>query len=268
MIETFIAYLRTNRGLSPHTLKSYREDLKDFASFINCYHPGERWSTITKVMIDEYVVQMSAEDYEASTIKRHVSALRTFYKTCMAMGTIKENPARFVSTPKLGKVVPKVIELEAITRCLEDGTVSKECKAAVAIIFETGIRLQELLDMRLEDIDAKTRTIKVHGKGNKERTVYYGNLTAKFGRKWVVGKFDQRQVRRMVFEALKPYSKGNMLSPHALRHTFASQCLANGMPMECIQRLLGHEHITTTEIYAQLPAAKMTEYYNKFMPTL
>ena len=268
MIYSFINYLRINRGLSENTCKAYQEALHDFAKYINSEHRGTTWSTVTKAHVDEYVVRMVADGAAAATIKQHVSALRTFYKTCKAMGQDVQNPARYVSTPKLGEQLPKVIEREAIRDALASQTVSRQAKAAIAIIYETGIRLQELLDLKASDIDRDTNSIKIEGKGRKERTVYYGELTKQYGGCWRGSQHTQREVRTMVYEALKPFSKAEQLSPHALRHTYASTLLNNGMPMPVIQKLLGHKHVQTTEIYAKLAYNTVIQDYTKYQPRL
>lgn len=268
MIYSFGQYLKLNRGLSENTIKAYTEALKDFASFVNDRHHGTSWRSVTKSMIDEYVVTMVQEEMSAATIKQHVSALRTFFKTCQAMGAEIDNPARFVSTPRLSEQLPKTIEQEAIAEALRSPETNKQAKAAIAIIYETGVRLQELMDIRPEDIDSKTMSIKVHGKGKKERTVYYGDLTKQYGRCWHGQQHTQRGVRHLVYEALKPYSKAQQLSPHALRHTYASQLINNGMAIEGISKLLGHEHIETTEIYAKLANKTTRNMYLQFAPTI
>lgn len=268
MIYNFIQYLRINRGLSENTCKAYEEAMRSFATFVNTSHKGMTWRTITKNIIDEYVVELVAAGVAAATIKQHISALRTFYKTCMAMGAEINNPARFVSTPKLGEELPKTIETEAISAALNDSSVPAQAKAAIAIIFETGIRLQELLDLRPGDIHPETQSITVRGKGKKQRTVYYGELTRKYGRCWHGEQHTQRGVRHLVYNALKPYSKAQQLSPHAIRHTFASQLLNNGMAMEGIRVLLGHEHLETTEVYAKLANRTTRQLYLQFQPTL
>lgn len=268
MIYTFCNYLQINRGLSSNTVEAYRQALSEFASFINDNHRGTRWSTVSKPMIDEYVAMMVNDGYASASIKQHISALRTFYKTCAALydqGSV-HNPARYVSTPKIGEHLPKVIETEAIRKALDNSTTPAQAKAAIAIIYETGLRLSELLELKASDIDNKTQSIRVHGKGNKERTVYYGELTKKYGRCWNGSQHTQRGVRHLVYEALRPYSKAEQLSPHALRHTYASQLVNNGMSVETISKLLGHEHLETTEIYAKLTNKTTRDAYLKFIP--
>lgn len=266
MIKTFANYLTKNRGLSQNTVDGYVKALHSFVVYIKTSHPNVRWSGVTKQMIDEYVLEMIDSDYKPASIKQHVSALRTFYKTLMAMGYEINNPARYVSTPRLGDKMPKVIETEAITRALNDPCNNETAKAVIAIIFETGIRLQELLDMKPCDVNPKTQSIKIHGKGNKERTVYYGELTKKYGCKFHGSEHNQREIRRLVYDALKPHSKAPQLSPHAIRHTYASQLINNGMSMEAISKLLGHEHLETTEIYAKMSNSTAREQYLKYRP--
>lgn len=268
MISTFIQYLILNRGLSKNTASAYNQALTDFASFINDRHPGTTWRTVKKQDIDEYVVNLVAEETAPATIKQHISALRTFYRTMMAMGANIDNPARYVSTPKLQDALPKVIAADDIKATLADETVGDQAKAAIAIIYETGLRLQELLDLRAKDIDPKSSSIRVLGKGNKERTVYYGELTRKYGRKWRGERHTQRGVRHLVYEALSKHSKAPQLSPHALRHTYASELLNNGMPIEAISKLMGHVHLETTQVYAKLANKTTQSLYLNFKPTI
>lgn len=268
MIETFKNYLLKNRGLSEKTVEAYEEGLRSFARYIRSNWKGTRWSQVTKAMIDGYVASLVEDDYKPATIKQHISALRTFYKTCMALGSMTENPARYVSTPRIGDRLPKAIEVEAIKNCLANETVDKTAKAVIAIIYETGVRLQELLDMRPRDVNPIDQSIKIHGKGNKERTVYYGDLCKRYGRQFHGSEHSQREIRHKVWTALKPFSKAPQLSPHAIRHTYASQLIDNGMSIEAISKLLGHEHIETTELYARMSNAKAREQYLEFKPNI
>lgn len=266
MITTFEKYLTTNRGLSKNTVKAYGDALRSFAQFAHTTAPGTRWSKVTKQLIDQYVAFLVNAGLQPATIKQHISALRTFYKTIQAMGMMDTNPARYVSTPQLAAPLPKTIEREAIMKALESNGTNPKAKAIIAIIYETGVRLSELLAMRREDISKANQAIKVHGKGNKERTVYYGDLTKKYGQTWDFCSTDQREIRRLVFEALKPVSNAPQLSPHALRHTYASELINNGMSIEAISKLLGHTHIETTEIYARMSSATAKAQYLKFHP--
>lgn len=266
MIQAFENYLRHNRGLAENTIKAYGDALHDFARYMNNSSAGTRWSTVTKQQIDGYVLSMVSAQMKPATIKQHISALRTFYKTCLAMGADIKNPARYVSTPKLGEPLPKTIDRDDIMKALTSNGTNVTAKAIIAIIYETGVRLSELLAMQPKDIDKANQAIKIHGKGNKERTVYYGELTKRYGQAWHFEPINPREVRRLVWEALKPCSNAPQLSPHALRHTFASELINNGMCMEAISKLLGHTHLETTEIYARMSNATAKRQYSVYHP--
>lgn len=267
MITTYIQYLRYNRGLSENTLQAYEQALRKFARFIKQEYPDAKWSTIKKEQIDYFVSHEALEGANARSIKQYISALRTYYKTAQALGDLSENPARYVSTPKLAYKLPHRLTAEEVMATLEDENVNADAKGAIAIIFETGIRLQELLDLKAEHIDNKTNSILIKGKGDKERTVYYSELTKKYGSGWHVGKYTQREVRAMVFSALSRHSNANKLSPHVLRHTYASELVNNGMPLQVISTLLGHKSTRTTEIYTHLSNSTTAELYKQYRPT-
>lgn len=264
MIQNFIDYLRINRGLSENTLEVYHDRVTRFANYLSTTHSGVRWSTVTKDMVDEYVAHLVSEEMAPATIKQHIAAIRTLYKTMIALGYKGENPARYVSTPKKDKRLPKTVEPQAIERCLQASSTPRQAKAIIAIIYETGIRLQELLDLKAGDISSTDGSIKIHGKGKKERTVYYGELTKQFGGKLHPETLTQRDARRLVFDALRPFSQAEQLSPHAIRHTFACRMLDNGAPIELISKLLGHENTQTTDIYAQLSNSRTRELYLQY----
>lgn len=264
MIDTFLKYLDTNRGLSPLTIDVYAKRLRRFARYLGDHYSGVRWSTVTKEMVDSYVVALVEEGQAPASIKQHIAAIRTLYKTMQSLGYQGENPARYVSTPKKAQRLPKTIEVDAIKKALSANSTPPQAKAIIAIIYETGVRLQELLDLQAEDISSTDRSIKIHGKGRKERTVYYGELTKQYGGKLRPSTLTQRDARRLVWEALKPYSQAPQLSPHAIRHTFASRLLDKGAPIEFISKLLGHQNTETTDIYAQLSNSRTRELYAQY----
>lgn len=263
MIQNFVNYLSINRGLSQHTVRAYEANLREFAKYIATTAPGTRWSTVTKKQIDDYVRQLVAEGLKPTSIKQHIAAIRTFYKTIKALGYDGTNPAQYVSTPKRARQLPKLVEPEAINAMLNSSTVMNT-KAIVAIIWETGIRLSELQAIRAQDIDSRQQSIKIHGKGKKERTVYYGELTKRYGRYLRVASMTPRDIRQAVYEGLRPYSQAEQLSPHAIRHSFATRLLNNGAPIEVISKLLGHESVTTTEIYCQLSNETTRQLYRHY----
>lgn len=267
MIDGFIEYLRYNKGYSENTLQAYAKGLHKIAAFAKGVDSSVRWSTLTKEMIDTWVRQECESGAAASSIKLTISALRTFYKTAFAMGAKIGNPARYVATPKRAFKLPNTIPAADLRRAYsaqKDGVT----KAILAILFETGIRLQEMIDIRPEDIDTTNKRIKIHGKGNKERFVYYGAETEEHLEELVLDDMSQRDIRQRVYNALKPYTDAKQVSPHAIRHTAACEMLNNGMQIETVSKLLGHQSVQTTEIYAQISNGTATRQYSQAGPRL
>lgn len=265
MITTFINFLATNKGYSRRTCESYEYCLHKFAGWARTQDANVRWSTITKTMIDRYVTNEVEAGAAASSIKQTIAALRTFYKTAWSLGYNGQNPARFVSTPKKSQKLPNTIKGEEIRAAIQHAK-SGRTAAILSILYETGIRLQEMLDIKPADIDQDLRRIKIHGKGRKERYVYYGNLTAERLEELCTEGMEQRDVRRDVYEALKPYTQAEQKSPHAIRHTFATTALNNGMSIDTLSMLLGHASVKTTEIYAKTAGVRVAAEYDKFRP--
>lgn len=185
----------------------------------------------------------------------------------IALGYTGENPARYVSTPKLDKTLPKPIEKEAIKKAIENST--PRTRAILSILYETGIRISELMALNKQtDIDPTTHRINIKGKGSKERVVYYGELTSSTLNDLQIKDMTAREIRWDVWHALKPYSNAKQLSPHAIRHTYACTMLQNGADIKVIQALLGHETVKTTERYAQVSGQQVATQYKQYSPKL
>lgn len=275
MIQDFTQYLINNRGYSVNTATAYDDDLRQFARFLKTIRLDIRWRDVTKADVNRFVATLHEYGRANATIRRKVSAIRTFYDYAKAQGfPCESNPARFVQMPKLGKQLPKCVEMSAVRKALHSPGTPLKTRCQMALMIETGIRLQELLNTEWQDVDTHARTLKVHGKGNKERTVYYSDTTAYYlgqmpGTK--EGKLfpndDPRGVRREVFYTLKPWSNARQLSPHALRHTFATEMLNNGAKLETVRDLLGHESVKTTERYTHVAQPTLFKEYQQFHPT-
>ena len=272
MIERFIHHLVCIKGYSNNTARAYEEDLRAFARYAKEIDANMTWSKVTKGFIESYVYAMHDADLENTTISRRISSLRTYYRWAISTGLTKKNPAQYISSPKKAKTLPHTIDTQAIKDALYMSNANSETKALIAIAYETGMRLQEMLDMNYKDIDMETRSIRVHGKGNKERIVYFGSASAtlieilhdKNGEKLFT--CEQREARATVYKALKPYTNAEQLSPHAIRHTYATEMLNNGASIKAVSQLLGHESVKTTEIYAQMAQPTLFETYQQTAP--
>lgn len=266
MKKEFLEYLRTNKGYSENTTKAYDKDITAFANWATQNLDTPRWSTIKQEDIENYVSSMHRNGYAAETVIRRVSSLRTFYKWLQYQQKLEVNPARYVSTPKRQETLPETVTTENIKQALRNPKLTLTTKVMIAMMSETGIRVQEMLDLNGEDVDKTNRTLRIHGKGNRERLVYYGQQTANLLTLWmpqeVKGKLfwvDQRDVRSQLYEAMRTH-------PHALRHTFATAMVNNGASLQAIQQQLGHKSVKTTERYARMGTPQAHQQYLQFAP--
>lgn len=273
MIKRFLNHLIAIKGYSENTARAYGEDLRAFVHYAKEVDPRITWSKITKGFVESYVYTMHEMELNNSTICRRISSLRSFYKFCISEGMTKTNPAQYVSSPKKAKTLPHVIETGAIIEAIGDKSASLEARGLICLAYETGMRLQEMLNLQYTDTEIENRTITVRGKGNKERIVFHGEksvqlidmLHGKNGNQ-LFGELEQREARKLVYDVLRKYSHARQLSPHAIRHTYATEMLNNGASIKAVSELLGHESVKTTEIYAHLSQPTLFDTYVKTAP--
>lgn len=274
MIQEFLKHIGKNRGYSRNTVECYERDLHEFVRHMRTERPEARWSTITAQDLDAYVTAMADLGLASSTIKRRVSAVRSLYTYMRGQHLVDRNPAQYTSTPKLAKREPHTIEPAAITATVEDRQVSFTTRVQVALLAETGIRISELMSLRVEDVDEQHRQLHITGKGNKERTVNYG---ARFAQMWAeyrgnaTGQIfieDVRTASRNIHFALAKHSAQRYLSPHIIRHTFATEMVRNGASIYAVKDLLGHESVKTTEQYAHRCQSSSAQQYKQFAPVV
>lgn len=261
MIQEFLKYQATNKGLSEQTLDGYAKDLMVFVRFARSR--GLRWSTISASDIDEYVSEEAGRGMKPRTIKKRVEVVRLLFSWAQHRGILVENPARYTQTPKQAEDLPKAADNDRLRKYLEREATSRESyiiHIIVALILETGMRIGEITAMRGEDIDTKNHAILVHGKGAKERYVYYGKLSEHYaeamshrhGRIFTQPQIDYRYMM---------YSEIPGTHPHAIRHAFAVEQLNKGMELKTLSTLMGHKHITTTEIYTHMQTDNVRRQY-------
>lgn len=270
MIEKFIQYEKQVRGLSARTCQEYEKELRAFAIWAKV--EGLKWSTITKQDVDKHTSMLTARGMKPASVKKRVSAIRSIYNYFVHEGMLKTNPARYCSTPKQAERLPEradVAQLDAYLNTWPSTRDEEGMHLAVAIMLETGVRAGELLNIKVEDIDAAAHTIRVIGKGNKERIVYYGERTA-FGLQAynhassgpIFAGWTDYKLRWEMYKQVGPFSP--RCHPHMLRHTFASVMLNRGMDVKTLSTIMGHQHMETTEIYAKLNTTQIGARYNQF----
>jgi integrase/recombinase XerC len=311
-VKQFLIYLRAVRNSSPHTIRSYENDLSQFLKFLTppktaMPSPQE----VTHLMIREFVAHLHDMQLEKSSIARKLAAIRSFFKFAVREGLVVRSPARMVATPKLPKRIPSVLSAEELNAFLdsvvagppraarrrkrkrvgvESRLMVKRDRAALELLYASGLRVSELTGLNLADVDRKELMLRVRGKGNKERIVPYGGkaeqaleayepLRQEVLRK-AGGRGDRQAVflnhlgtrltQRSVGRIVKKYSRlANVnwdLHPHSLRHAFATHLLADGADLRAIQELLGHSSLSTTQRYTHATIRQLMEVFDKAHP--
>lgn len=262
MIQNYINYISSVRGYSPQTAKAYAQDLRHFATWARENMQDARWSKIDRNIIDKYVIDAERNEQAPATTNRRLASLSGFYNYLKRQGYEIENPCKYESRRKVAERVPNTISIYSLQNAYAaaDGAV----KVMLGILITTGIRIGELLSIHFEDIDCEQHTIVIRGKGGHDRIVKTTSQALEIIRtlkeeRHAVGPIftvSDRMARRMIYEALKPYSQDRQLSPHAIRHTFATHLAASGENVTTIATILGHRHIETTQKYIDMAAAQ------------
>lgn len=271
MLTRFENYLRNIKGYSVRTCSEYLKDLKAFARWAKANKQDARWSTLTRSDIDEYITMRAKEGIKPTTTNRELAAISALYRFFIREGLLKTNPARFQSRRKVGFHLPNTIPSEDLQAAYNKSV--GVVHVWIGLLSTTGIRISELLGLNWEDIDFKTCALEIKGKGNKERLVfttpeYLDLMRQAYERNPTEGRifrYSEREARFMLWEALKPYSRAKQLSPHAIRHSFATSLAKQGVNVATIATILGHKSIETTQKYidmAQMDCRAVSAQYS------
>ncbi len=288
-LESFLDYLNYELNYSEHTIKSYEEDLNNFFSYVQ--DNSINYLKLDKDNIRSYLKYLDEKKLNNRSISRMLSALRTFYKYLVLKKIIKANPLRDIRNPKVGKRLPNYlnnIEVEDLTNSynLDDPTGIRN-HLIIELLYSTGIRVSELVNIKISDINMSDNTIRILGKGNKERIVLFGDYAKDIINKYLSqardsfikknqndylilncfgNKLTTRSVENIVNKASKALKLKNKVTPHTIRHTFATDMLNNGADIKSVQELLGHSSLSTTQIYTHLTNDRIKSVYLKAHP--
>jgi integrase/recombinase XerC len=301
LIDSFIESLVTEKGYSDHTRRAYRKDILNFFSFLaDAYHPGAE-NTKRKSRVDlKHIDGIMLRGYlgflhrknKKTTIARKLSAIRSFFKFLVKKGIIAENPAELVLTPKQDKTIPVYLSVDEMFRLLDSIQAQTLLDLRNRAIFETlyssGIRVAELAGMNIADVDFSAALLQVSGKGNKQRMVPVGHkalaaikayrtrLQQETGRMATskdplfLNRFHKRLSPRSIARILRKLVDAvgllTPISPHALRHTFATHMLDAGADLRVVQELLGHKSLSTTQKYTHVSIDRLMETYDRAHP--
>lgn len=284
VIKDFIDYLLIDKKYSLNTKKSYENDLNNFYKFIN-----KDLLKVKKENIIEYLNHLKKIESD-KTIAHNLTVLRSFYKYCEIEKLISNNPTIYIDMPKLSKKLPKVLNVEEIDKLLDIELKDKydfRNKAMLEVMYASGLRISELINLKLENININNCSILVLGKGKKERIIPLGDYAITYLEKYIneyrnellkdkisdyvfLNNRGTKMTRQRFFEIIKDIAyKKNIktdFSPHTLRHSFATHMLENGADLRSIQELLGHENISTTQIYTNISRKFIEENYEEYHP--
>jgi len=301
VIESFLESLVTEKGYSEHTRRAYRKDLVDFFSFLTEYRLADedrrsplqtvKLQQIDGMMLRAYLGLLHRKN-KKTTIARKLSAVRSFFKYMLKKGILSENPAEHVLTPKQEKAIPVYLSVDEMFRLLDsiqtDTLLGLRNRAIFETLYSSGLRVSELSEMNISDVDFKAALVRVSGKGNKQRLVPIGQkalaaikayrdlLQIQSGRMAVnsgplfLNRFRRRLSPRSIARILKKLVAAvgllTPISPHALRHTFATHMLDAGADLRAVQELLGHKSLSTTQKYTHVSIDRLMETYDRAHP--
>jgi tyrosine recombinase XerC len=280
-LDKFLAYLEIEKNYSPHTLLNYRIDLEEFFGFC-----GElELTAISYVQLRKYLAELKNRQQRPRTVARKLSSLRSLFKFLHRESLIKSNPAVLLMTPKLDKTLPRFMSEEETLQLIEapipDSLAGKRDRAIFETLYSSGLRVSELVGLNGENIDFIGNLVKVMGKGKKERLVPIGDkalaavkdyLDHRLSSSRAVflnkngGRLTDRSVRNIINKHILKTSLHMNISPHVLRHSFATHLLNRGADLRSVQELLGHANLSTTQIYTHITTERLKSVYDKAHP--
>lgn len=290
MIDGFLNYLRYERNYSELTVEGYGKDLEDFQAYFKSLDEGLEWGLVDADVVRGWMEHMMDKGNAATSVNRRLSAVRTFYKYAMRTGLAKSDPAHAVKGPKKNHPLPKFVREKEMDMALDSETGGEQYKNVRArtlllMFYTTGMRLSELIALDDANIDMEAGELRVTGKRDKQRIIPFGQelretlqqymecrdagvarqceaffVTAKGER------MNRNQVRYEVEKSLKGWTTIPQRTPHVLRHSFATAMLNHGAGLESVKKLLGHESLTTTEVYTHATFEQLKRIYNSAHP--
>lgn len=290
LAEKFLRYLEGEKNFSVHTRTAYRTDLAEFYRFL-----GERGpATATRDDLRRFLGSLAArpEPFSKRTVARKLASIRSFYKYLLREGFVKKNPASTVRNPKLDRRLPLVLDETEVSQLLdspEDDPSGRRDKAILETLYSTGMRVSELVGLEQSRIDFISGICRVTGKGSKDRLCPIGDKALRAIRDYLAvrgkavkkeakavflnhspnqcgSKLTARSVRRILDKYIERTCRRQGISPHTLRHSFATHLLNRGADLRSVQELLGHENLSTTQIYTHVSTARLKEAYDKAHP--
>ena len=295
-VEAFLNYMTVERGVSPNTQAAYQSDLKQFLDFLDVYRvqhaPVTDWLGVDETVVTAYVERLIELEYSDTTRARKVASLKSLFSFLSDEGVIEGDPTENLSTPRVGRSLPETLAVEDVSRLLEvasgkDSPEAKRDHSMLELLYASGMRVSELVSLDTEDVDIDELSVRCFGKGGKERVIPIhwraANSVAEYveetrpvlesgrsGRALFLNRRGNRLTRQGFWLILKGHAKRAgitaRITPHSLRHSFATHLLQGGAPLRHVQELLGHASISTTQVYTHLTSEHVREEYEMAHP--
>ena len=295
-IKSFLNYLAVERGLSENTSAAYQNDLNQLADFAQGQAAGRSimpsWANFGRQDMLSYLLNLKERNYAATTQARKVAAAKSFFSFLLDEGRIKNNPTQNISSPKVGKALPDAISISQVRQLIDQPArlatpEARRDRAMLELLYASGMRVSELVSLNLGDVDAHDGNVRCLGKGNKERLIPIYNQAAETVADYArdirprlarsdtepalfLNQRGDRLTRQGLWQILKAYAKsaglGKQVTPHTLRHSFATHMLNGGADLRSVQELLGHANIATTQIYTHLTSEHIRRTYDNAHP--
>lgn len=289
LVDDYLDYILVERGLSENTLDAYSVDLSKFLNYLEVNNLNLK--EIKRKDIDNFILDLKNADLKPISIYRIIAAIKSFYKYLVSHGYLEKNPVKVVRFPKLWERIPEVLSLHEIEELLSKpngkSALSLRNKAILELMYATGMRVSEVVDLKVSDIDLDLGILRCHGKGNKERILPLGGRACKAISRYLkksrpkleksnypaelfLSRLGKGISRQSIWKIIKKYSKkcniNKNITPHTIRHSFATHLLERGADLRIVQELLGHSDISTTEVYTHINKDKLKSLHKKFHP--
>ena len=295
-IRSFLNHLLIEKGFSENTINAYRNDLNQLADFVEETAVGKGytpdWSSVDRNLLISYILDLKERNYAPATVARKVAAVKSFFDFLVAEGIIKSDPTENLSSPKVGKALPKPLSVAEVELLLAaparlSTPEAKRDVAMIELLYATGMRVSELISLNMGDVNLEAGFVRCLGKGSKERIIPVHQEAIRFVKEYIVeartqllrdkdeqalflNRRGERLTRQGFWLILKTHAKAagikKPVTPHTLRHSFATHVLSGGADLRAVQELLGHANISSTQVYTHLTTEHVRQAYEKAHP--
>jgi len=290
LIERYIDFLIIEKGLSSNSIESYSTDLAEYIGFLEKNQIFEKNQVDTAAIL-AWLVHLANRGLSAKSRARHLVTIRGFYKYLINEKLLSSNPVKGVDIPKIGLALPKIMSIEEVEALLDAGDIKKPKElrnvAMIEIMYGAGLRVSELISLKLQDVNLEAGILRVMGKGSKERIIPLGSKAKSITQQWIdtarplvlkhipsqyvfVARAGKPMTRQAFWKIIKKYTVlagiSKNITPHTLRHSFATHLLEGGADLRSVQTMLGHSDISTTQIYTHISREYLIKMHKKFHP--